>query len=130
MKKYIFREFVELINNHDPHEISSMITDDHVFTDAMGKQISGRDSVTENWKQYFSMFPDYWIEIEVILSDEDVIVGFGTASGTFAGHISGEQHHFFKIPTAFKAVTEGEKIKSWQVYADTKMVLDAIEGNL
>ncbi len=129
MKKHVFTGFVELINNHDAHEMSSMMTDDHTFIDAHGNRISGKDMMTEGWKQYFSMFPDYWIEIDEVIEASDIVFGFGTASATYTGHISGDAHNFFKIPAAFKAIIDGEKIKVWQVYADTKLPFDIITRN-
>ncbi len=129
MKKYVVTEFIELINDHQPHELSSMMTEDHVLVDAQGNKFTGLESATEVWKDYFAVWPDYWIDMEEIFAVEEKIYGFGTVSGTYTGHLPGKAQHFFKIPLALKAIVEGEKIKSWQIIADTKKQSEIIRKN-
>lgn len=129
MKKYVFTEFIELINDHAPHELSSRMTEDHILVDALGNKFSGIESATEVWKGYFSIWPDYWIDMEDIISEGEKIYGFGTMSGTHVGHLPGKSQHFFKIPLAIKAIVDGENIKSWQIFADTKKQSDIIRKN-
>lgn len=129
MKKHVFTEFIELINDHQPHEMSSMITEDHVLVDAQGVKFKGIDAVTEVWKGFFAIWPDYWIEMEDIIALDEKIYGFGTLSGTYTGHLPGKSQHFFKIPLAVKAIVDGEKIKTWQFFADTKKQSDIMHKN-
>ncbi len=129
MYKHVFDDFIVLINDHNAEELASYMTDDHKFIDAQGNQMQGKEVMVESWKQYFKMFPDYWISIEEIIEREHIIYGFGTASGTYAGHISGDANNFWKLPVAFRAAIEGEKVKIWQVYADTKIPYEIIEKN-
>ena len=129
MHIHVFESFVALINDHNADEMGSLMTPDHAFIDAHGNKIAGKENMIEGWRQYFKMFPDYWIAIHEVTEKEDTVYGFGTASGTFAGHIAGEPHNFFKIPAAFRAEVTGEKIKVWQVYADTKIPFEIIAKN-
>ncbi|MFI5171240.1 MAG: nuclear transport factor 2 family protein [Chitinophagales bacterium] len=129
MYLHVFEEFVELINDHDAEGLASLMSGDHKFIDAAGNTFSGKENMVEGWKMYFKTFPDYWIEIETVTEKENEVYGFGWVSATHSGHISGDSNNFFKIPAAFRALIEGEKVKIWQVYADTKLPFDIIEKN-
>ena len=129
MYLHVFEEFVDVINDHDVEGLASLMTNDHKFIDAAGNTFSGKENMKDGWKMYFKSFPDYWIEIERITEKDDEVFGFGWASGTHAGHITGDQNHYFKIPAAFRAQIAGEKVKLWQVYADTKLPSSIIEKN-
>lgn len=124
-----FEDFIGLINNHDAEELGSMMSDDHLFTDAQGISLHGKEAVVAAWKRYFKMFPDYWITITEIVEQDNRVYGVGTASGTYAGFISGDVNNFFRIPAAFRAEITGEKIRSWQVFADTQIPYEIIKRN-
>lgn len=83
----------------------------------------------EEWQMHFKIFPDYWIEIEAVTEKENEVFAFGWISATHSGHISGDSNHYFKIPAAFRAYMEGEKVKIWQLYADTKIPFAIIDKN-
>ncbi|MBC8047880.1 MAG: nuclear transport factor 2 family protein [Fimbriimonadaceae bacterium] len=129
MHLHVFEQFIELINDHHADELGSFMTVDHILIDAHGNKITGKENVIDGWKMYFAMFPDYWIEINERLEKDNIVFGFGTASATHAGHIAGDSNNFFKIPAAFRAIIEGEKINVWQVYSDTKIPFEIIERN-
>jgi predicted enzyme related to lactoylglutathione lyase len=122
----VFENFVLAINSHDANVISNYLSDDHIFIDAAGKKISGKDEVKKGWETYLKMFPDYQIIINSFNDKATVWLAEGTAEGTYRGisTVSGDNH--FKIPAAWKAVIENGKVKSWQVFADTKIVNDII----
>jgi hypothetical protein len=69
---------------------------------------------------YFGLFPDYYIEIEQILSKGDLAVAYG-----YAG--AGTKEKAWKIPAAWRAIVRGEKIKLWEIYADTKIQFERME---
>ncbi len=89
MHIHVFEQFIVLINNHVAHDLASLITDNHTFIDAQGAKTSGKKDIIEGWKQYFKMFPDYWITIHEVMERENVVYGFGHASATYTGHIAG-----------------------------------------
>lgn len=129
MYVHVFTEFVELINDHNTNEMGSFMTEDHVYINAEGHRITGKEQTLDAWKTLFSFFPDYWIDIRDIAETNTVVLACGTCSGTYTGYISGEPQHFFKIPAAFHAVIENEKIKSWQIFADTKVTGEILKRN-
>jgi ketosteroid isomerase-like protein len=77
-------EFVRRINTHDPKAIVSLCTADHIFIDSLGSQVSGRERLEQAWAGYFSLFPDYRIEVEAAASQNTVVLACGFASATHA----------------------------------------------
>ena len=121
--------FVEAINLHDVDGIYALLTADHVFVDAAGNEVKGRDAMRAGWSAYFQWFPDYKIEVSSIFADPGTVAAFGFASGTFKNRVTANHENFWKVPAAWKAVIHGDKISVWQVYADTKIPFDIIHKN-
>lgn len=74
------------------------------------------------------LFPDYTIEVEDVLTEENLVAVFGYASATYKG-LTTDQANYWRLPAAWKAVIEKSKIKLWQVYADYSPILDIFEKN-
>ena len=102
------------------------MADDHKFIDAHGNEIIGKDKMKAGWAGYFQWFPDYKIEITEILSNDAMIAAFGYAGGTFKG--AGNEN-YWRLPASWKIIVSDDKIKLWQVYADTKIPFDIISKN-
>ena len=117
------QEFVRRINAHDPKAIVSLCTDDHVFIDSLGAQMSGRERLEQGWTGYFSLFPDYRIDLETTIAQNVVVIACGFASATHA--ISKKS---WRIPAAWRAIVRGGQIAKWQVYADNKPVYALLSG--
>jgi ketosteroid isomerase-like protein len=129
MKKQIVYYFAKAINAHDIEKIGSFMADDHIFIDAYGNKVEGKDKMKSGWAGYFQLFPDYKIELTEIFENGDTIAAFGFAEGTFKGIKTDNNENQWRLPAAWKAVVEEGKIKRWQVYADTKIPLDIIAKN-
>ena len=114
----IVKAFIAAINGGDASLLSSLMTEDHTFVDSAGRAESGRKNMTDGWKQYFRMFPDYRIEAQSILQDGNLVAVFGSASGTYNGRRGLVPENRIEMPAAWKGVVENGKIKFWQVYAD------------
>jgi hypothetical protein len=65
------------------------------------------------------MCPDYQIQIRTLLSDCDVVLAAGEASGTIDGSP-------WQIPAAWEAVIHGGRIAEWRVFADNKPVYEIL----
>jgi uncharacterized protein (TIGR02246 family) len=126
MKKTIVYDFADAINQHDVEKVFSLMTDDHVFTDAHGNSIEGKDKMKAGWAGYFQWFPDYKIDITDVFEDGDTVAAFGFAEGTFKGIKTSSNRNHWHLPAAWKAVVTDGKIKRWQVYADTKIPSDIV----
>jgi len=125
----IFFDFVHAINEHNIDQLYSLMTDDHKFLDAHGNEVSGRDKMKNAWRGYFQLFPDYKIEITDIFSHGDTMAALGFAGATFKGIKTDRNENYWRIPAAWKALVSENKIKLWQVYADTKIPFDIIGKN-
>jgi ketosteroid isomerase-like protein len=114
-------EFVSCINAHDPKGIVSLCTADHIFIDSLGSQLSGRERLQQAWAGYFSLFPDYRIEIEAAVSQNAVVLACGFASATHAA-----SKKSWRIPAAWRAIVRNGQMAEWQVYADNKPVYELL----
>lgn len=119
-------EFVKAINDHDTNKIASLISEDHVFIDSQGNEVHGKDKMIKGWEGYFNLFPDYKIVISQLLDEQSLTVLLGFASASFLGNRGGNPDSYWRLPAAWKAVTEGGKINLWQVFADTKIPFEII----
>ena len=123
----IVQSFNNAINEGNAERLSSLMTEDHTFIDASGAAHSGVKEMTEGWKEFFRMFPDYKNNFESILQDGNLVVALGTASGTYYGNRGLIPENRIKWTAAWKAIVENDKIKLWQVYADWTEGLKIIE---
>jgi ketosteroid isomerase-like protein len=114
----VVEAFIAAINRRAPSEISSLMTEVHIFVDSGGRIQSGRENMAAGWEEYFRMFPDYRIRLESILGDKALVAVFGSASGTYNGKRGPIPENRIEMPAAWKAMVENGKIKLWQVYAD------------
>ena len=129
MNKKVFDDFVDAINEHNVEKLYPLMTEDHKFIDSYGNEVSGKDKMRSGWIEYFHWFPDYNIEITDLFIENNTIAAFGFAGGSFQGGKYNYLENYFRIPAAWKVTIENDKIKLWQVYADTKKQLDIIERN-
>src|SRR5262249_20121567 len=51
--------FVDCINAHNVDGLAALMSDDHLFIDAHGNKVRGREAMTAGWYGYFEWFPDY-----------------------------------------------------------------------
>ncbi len=114
----VFKTFVKAINQADLLELEALMTEDHTFIDSSGTKETGRQKMIKGWRSYFKMFPDYKIEIEDIIQENEIVGAFGTASGTYNGKRGLVPENIIKMPAAWRAVIKEGKVKNWQVYAD------------
>jgi ketosteroid isomerase-like protein len=115
--------FVSRINAHDVRGIVAGCTPDHVFIDSLGTRLSCLAELERGWAGYFSLFPDYKIEIETMASAESLVLMTGIASATHRP--SGIS---WRITAAWRALMAEHLIAEWQVYADNKPVYDILNA--
>lgn len=129
MDKRTVYDFINAINEHSIDKICFLMADDHKFIDAHGNEVVGKGEMQASWTNYFQWFPDYRIEISDIFSNGSILAIFGFASGTFKGQKTNKNKNYWRLPASWKVIVDNNKIKLWQVYADTKIPLDIIEKN-
>ena len=123
----IVQSFNNAINTGNVELLSSLMAEDHTFIDAGGTAHSGIKEMTEGWKDFFRMFPDYKNNFERILQDGNVVVALGTACGTYNGNRGLVAENRIEWTAAWKAIVEKDKIKVWQVYTDWSEGIKIIE---
>ncbi len=104
------------------------MSENHTFIDAHENIMEGMETMQKGWEGYFNLFPDFKIEITDLYEYGNTFVMFGYASGTFKG--INPDSNYWKLPAAWKAEVEDNKIKIWQVYCDTKIPFDIMEKNM
>lgn len=125
----VVRAFVELINAHDKDGLIALISPQHVFIDSLGNRFS-HAMAREGWEQYFTMVPDYWIRLDEIVRQGDVVIAFGQAGGTFVpsgGNARPENR--WGTPAAWRAVVSEGRILEWRVYCDNEPILQHPRGD-
>lgn len=118
------RDFIARINEHNVAGIVALCSPEHRFVDSLGNVTVGLDRLREAWSGYFALFPDYRIEIELLLTAGDSALLAGWASATAGLGTPKKQH--WRTPAAWRAKTRGDLLDLWQVYADNKPVYEVL----
>lgn len=117
----LIQRFISCTNAADASGLGALMTQDHRFVDATGATHCGREPMTAGWKQHFAMFPDYRIEIENTITEDDSAAGFGWASDSFEG----ERGKSWRIPCAFRLVERDGLAAEWRVYGDIEPMMQS-----
>ncbi len=112
--------FLSAINSHDIELLCRLMTDDHLFIDTGGAQYRGRDMMRSGWLGYFSMVPDYTIEIHEAVADGCLVIVVGTAHGTYSPGGKLNPADRWSTPGAWRAVIAEGRVAVWQVFADNE----------
>jgi hypothetical protein len=121
------QSFIDSINRHSVEELCALISEDHVFIDALGGVARGRETLRRGWTGYFRMFPDYRIEQEGTTQSENIVGIFGTARGTYAPGGILKSENRWEIPAAWKGVVKEGLVSEWRIYYNIETVLKIME---
>ena len=127
----VAEQFVAAINAHDVERLACLMTSDHRFTDSLGAVAEGRDAMREGWKFYFSMVPDYALEVShsfVAKNDCTEIVLVGVASGSYWSNGAIRPNSSWRTPAALRSVVRDGLIAEWQVYADNEPIREQMRA--
>jgi ketosteroid isomerase-like protein len=110
--------FVAAINNADPAALRALMTDDHIFTDALAHSFSGAEAMYTGWQHFFHAYPGYRITLTQTFADSNRVALFGTAEGSWRvdDKILPQQ---WSVPAAWLAEIHDAKIHRWTVFCDT-----------
>jgi hypothetical protein len=125
----VVHDFVNAINNIDIERIYSLMSEDHLFIDSQDNRMIGKENMKQAWIAYFTLFPDYKIEINEIFEKDSLICIIGYASGTYNGIQDENNTNYWRIPAAWTAIITDNQIKQWQVYADNIIVAEILKRN-
>jgi len=111
--------FISAINARDLTALRSLMTDDHIYTDARGTKFMGADSMIENWICFFNAYPQYWIHIDSSFTNGDRVALFGEAGGKW--RIDGRiQPGSWKVSASWLAEVERGKVRRWSIFCETE----------
>ena len=115
----VFRQFVAAINQQNVAAIAELLTQDHLFVDALGNTVRDAGSMETGWRGYFTMCPDYSIRVDYVMSDGQTVLAAGEAGGTIDATA-------WRTPAAWKAVVSEGAVAEWRVFADNKPVYEIL----
>jgi ketosteroid isomerase-like protein len=118
MNAAIVMEFIRAINEADVDKIYALMTDDHVFVDSQNNKVVGKDSMKQAWVDFYKLFPDYRLEVNEVITKNEVVMVSGFASGTYKNLRHEDKDNSWIVPAAWKAVVTNGKIELWQIFAD------------
>jgi ketosteroid isomerase-like protein len=107
--------FVARINAHDVAGLCDLMTEGHVFIDAVGGRFEGRENMRIGWQHFFQAFPGYRIDIETKMATGQVVGLFGTAKGSYRDAPTKD----WQVSAAWRAVIEDGLVAEWRVCCDT-----------
>ena len=113
-------DFIKSINSGSIEDLCALMTEDHVFQDALGKRFIGREAMRQGWTAYFKTVTDYRVHADEFFQTGAVLAIFGTASGNYAGSHGAQASAFWEVPAAWRVVVRGDAIAEWRVYADNQ----------
>ena len=116
----IAMDFISRINSGNVDAICELMTDGHIFQDALGKRFIGRDKMREGWSAYFKIVRDYQVHAQEFFQTGDKLAIFGSASGVYAGNGKASGDNFWEVPAAWRAVIREGLVAEWRVYADNQ----------
>lgn len=114
-------EFIKRINSGDVNSLCDLMTEGHIFQDALGKRFIGRETMRQSWTMYFKMVADYQVHAEEFFQTDDRLAIFGSASGRYTGGAAATANdNFWEVPAAWRAVVKDGLVAEWRVYADNQ----------
>ena len=102
--------FNSYINDADVDGLTSIMTDDHRFTDSAGSVVSGKVAVAAAWNSFFKAFPGYR-NVFVRHTVEGAVVASEGHSVCSEPRLDG--------PALWRAIVRQGKVAQWRVYEDT-----------
>jgi ketosteroid isomerase-like protein len=112
-------DFIKRINSGDVNALCELMTEGHIFQDALGKRIIGRETMRQGWTMYFKLVADYQVHAVEFFQTNDRLAILGTASGRYTGGGTAN-NNFWEVPAAWLAVVKDGLVAEWRVYADNQ----------
>lgn len=92
------------------------------FVDSLGNRIEGKAALLDGWRGYLRLFPDYRVEIEAMFVEGREAMLHGWAGATLHRDGRAVENGAWRIPAAWRALTDTRRVLLWQVFADNAPV--------
>jgi ketosteroid isomerase-like protein len=112
-------DFIKRINAGDVNALCELMTEGHIFQDALGKRIIGRETMRQGWTMYFKLVADYQVHAVEFFQTDGRLAILGTASGRYTGG-GAANNNFWEVPAAWLVVVKDGLVAEWRVYADNQ----------
>jgi ketosteroid isomerase-like protein len=122
-------DFIKRVNSGDVQALCELMTEGHIFQDALGKRFIGRETIRQGWAMYFKLVADYQVHAEEFFQTGDRLAIFGTASGRYVG-AGAAKENFWEVPASWLAVVQGGLLAEWRVYADNQPLRKLMGDNV
>ena len=122
--------FVKAINSKSLNDMYELMTADHTFIDSNGAEVCGNDTMCAGWKDYFSLVPDFHIDVAETFVRDNTVMMNGTATGTFTRNGTLNPEYSWTVPAAWRVVVENERVAVWQLYVNPelmRLILDRLD---
>ena len=114
----VIEAFVDAVNSGRPEKIVGTMHVEAVFVDSLGDRLAGKAALLDGWRGYLRLFPDYRIEVEAIFVEEREALLHGWAGATLHRDARPVADGAWRIPAAWRALTDSRRVLLWQVFAD------------
>jgi ketosteroid isomerase-like protein len=118
----VVEALVAAINDGRAERVAAAMSLDGLFIDSLGRRIEGRQALIDGWRGYFRLFPDYRIEVDGMMIEGQEALLHGRARATLHRDGHKVEGGAWEINAAWRALSDGRRIASWQVFADNKPV--------
>jgi hypothetical protein len=118
----VIEAFVAAVNSGRPEKIAGAMDANAVFIDSLGNRIEGKAALLDGWRAYLRLFPDYRVEVAAMFVDEREAMLHGWAGGTLHRDARPVEGGGWRIPAAWRAVTDSRRVTLWQVFANNSPV--------
>ena len=119
---------VAAINGGRAERIANAMAARGAFIDSLGNRIEGKAALTDAWRAYLKLFPDYRIEIEGWFFRGREAMLHGRAGGTLHRDGRPVDGGRWEVRAAWRAETDSRRVLVWQVFADNKPVYALLGG--
>ncbi len=127
MNAQIVLHYIRAINEADVDAICMLMTDDHVFVDSQNNKVLGKEPMRQAWIDFYKLFPDYHLEVNEILTRNEVVIVTGLASGTYKNLKHEDKDNSWIVPAAWKAIVKDGKVELWQIFADMSKAYEIVK---
>ena len=118
----VIEAFVAAVNSGRPEQIVGAMHPAALFIDSLGNRIGGKAELLDGWRGYLRLFPDYRIGVEAMFVEEREAMLHGWAGATLHRDGRPVEGGGWRIPAAWRAVTDSRRVTLWQVFADNSPV--------
>jgi steroid delta-isomerase-like uncharacterized protein len=133
--KAIFRRYAEEVGNQHNFEIVDEIFERYIAHQPDGSILQrGPEDVKRFQGEFHSAFPDFHINIEEQIAEDDKVVSHYTMRGTHQGDFRGMaptgKEIEIKGVTTFRFSTEGKVVETWDSYDQLSLMRQSTEQEL